>query len=38
MFGKTFLNRLAAGDLPNNSILDISNGGKAVIISDLHMG
>jgi UDP-2,3-diacylglucosamine pyrophosphatase LpxH len=35
---KFFLSHLANGELPDNAILDISNGGKVLIISDLHMG
>ena len=38
MFANIFLNRLAEGDIPSSSILDISKGGKILIISDLHMG
>jgi len=26
------------GDFPNNAVINISNGGKIIIISDLHMG
>jgi UDP-2,3-diacylglucosamine pyrophosphatase LpxH len=33
-----FFNRLSNDEFENNSILDISNGGKVLIISDLHMG
>jgi UDP-2,3-diacylglucosamine pyrophosphatase LpxH len=33
-----FFNRLSAVEFPLTSILDISNGGKVLIISDLHMG
>jgi len=35
---KFFLTHLAQGEIPDNSVLDISNGGKVVILSDLHMG
>ncbi|MDR3020958.1 MAG: metallophosphoesterase, partial [Treponema sp.] len=33
-----FFSRLAEDELPDSSILDISSGGKVLIISDLHMG
>ena len=33
-----FLNRMEVGDLADNAVLDISNGSKVLIISDLHMG
>ena len=33
-----FINRMEDGDFPDNAVLDISNGGKILIISDLHMG
>ncbi len=33
-----FLNRLAVEELPESAVLDISSGGKVLIISDLHMG
>jgi UDP-2,3-diacylglucosamine pyrophosphatase LpxH len=33
-----FLNRLSEEKFPDSSILDISKGGKVLIISDLHMG
>jgi len=35
---RLFINRLSNDELDENSILDISNGGKILIISDLHMG
>ena len=38
MSGKAFLNHLAEGDIPDSSILDISDGRKVIIFSDLHMG
>jgi len=38
MADRLFFNRLSEEELPDNSILDISNGGKVLIISDLHMG
>ena len=33
-----FFNRLSVDEFPDTSILDISNEGKILIISDLHMG
>jgi UDP-2,3-diacylglucosamine pyrophosphatase LpxH len=33
-----FLNRLSNDEFQENSVLDISNGGKILIISDIHMG
>jgi len=33
-----FINRLSSDEFPKDSILDISGGGKILIISDLHMG
>jgi len=33
-----FFNRLLSDELLDDSILDISSGGKVVIVSDLHMG
>ena len=33
-----FLNRMEADDFADGAVLDISNGGKILIISDLHMG
>jgi len=38
MSEKMFLNLLADGELKSNGVLDISGGGKILIISDLHMG
>jgi predicted phosphodiesterase len=38
MSDKLFLKLLADGELNNNWVIDISNGGKILIISDLHMG
>jgi len=35
---RNFINRLSEDEFPESSILDISGGGKVVIISDLHMG
>jgi len=35
---RLFLNYLAENRLPAESVLDISNGGKALILSDIHMG
>jgi UDP-2,3-diacylglucosamine pyrophosphatase LpxH len=35
---KLFLTHLSQVEIPDNAILDISNGGKVLIISDLHMG
>jgi len=35
---RLFINRLSNDELEDNSILDISTGGKVLIISDLHMG
>jgi predicted phosphodiesterase len=35
---KIFFNRLTGEEFPDNSVLDISGGGKVLIISDLHMG
>ena len=33
-----FLNRMEAGNFADDAVLDISSGGKVLIISDLHMG
>jgi predicted phosphodiesterase len=33
-----FFSRLSRGDFSDSEVLDISDGGKALIISDLHMG
>ena len=38
MSGKIFIDNLSTGEFPESSILDISKGGKVLIISDLHMG
>jgi UDP-2,3-diacylglucosamine pyrophosphatase LpxH len=38
MSDKLFLKLLSDGDLNSKGVLDISNGGKILIISDLHMG
>jgi UDP-2,3-diacylglucosamine pyrophosphatase LpxH len=38
MSDRLFLNYLAQNDLPSDSVLDISKGGKVLILSDLHMG
>ena len=38
MSGKIFIDNLSTGEFPENSVLDISKGGKVLIISDLHMG
>lgn len=38
MSDSIFLNYLARNDLPESEVLDISGGGKVLIISDLHMG
>jgi len=35
---RLFINRLSNDDLEENSVIDISKGGKILIISDLHMG
>ena len=35
---KLFLARLALNEIPDCSVLDISGGGKVLVISDLHMG
>ena len=35
---RIFLNYLAENRLPAESVLDISNGGKILILSDIHMG
>jgi UDP-2,3-diacylglucosamine pyrophosphatase LpxH len=35
---RLFISRLSSDEFPKDSILDISNGGKILIISDLHMG
>jgi predicted phosphodiesterase len=35
---RIFLNRLALNEFPDNAVLDISGGGKVLILSDLHMG
>jgi predicted phosphodiesterase len=35
---KLFFNRLAMNEIPDDAVLDISSGGKILIISDLHMG
>ena len=35
---KIFLNELTGDEFPESSVLDISGGGKVLIISDLHMG
>jgi len=35
---KLFFNNLSKEELPESSILDISGGGKVLIVSDLHMG
>ena len=35
---KIFLNELTAEEFPETSVLDISGGGKVLIVSDLHMG
>ncbi|MDR2965729.1 MAG: serine/threonine protein phosphatase [Treponema sp.] len=35
---KNFFRKLAENDIPDSSILDISKGGKVLVISDLHMG
>ena len=33
-----FFNRLTLNEFPDNAVIDISNGGKVLIVSDLHMG
>jgi UDP-2,3-diacylglucosamine pyrophosphatase LpxH len=38
MSERIFLNYLAEDDFPESEVLDISGGGKVLIISDLHMG
>jgi len=38
MQDKFFTNQLSENEFPEGSILDISKGGKILIISDLHMG
>jgi len=38
MHDNFFYSRLAEEEFPQNSVIDISNGGKVLIISDLHMG
>jgi len=38
MSDKIFINRLSNDEFEESSILDISKGGKVLIISDLHMG
>ena len=38
MSSRIFIDNLSTGEFPENSILDISAGGKVLIISDLHMG
>jgi predicted phosphodiesterase len=38
MSDKLFLKLLADGELKNDWIIDISNGGKILILSDIHMG
>jgi len=38
MSERLFLNYLARNDLHGDAVLDISNGGKILILSDLHMG
>ena len=35
---RLFLTHLTQDEIPGNSVVDISNGGKILIISDLHMG
>ena len=35
---RLFLSNLSEDKLPDGTVLDISNGGKVLIISDLHMG
>jgi len=35
---KIFLNELTGDEFPESSVLDISGGGKVLIVSDLHMG
>ncbi len=38
MSDKLFLKLITDGELKNDWIIDISNGGKILIISDIHMG
>ncbi|WP_461247535.1 metallophosphoesterase [Treponema sp. R6D11] len=38
MHDRFFISRLSDDEFPKDSILDISGGGKILIISDLHMG
>ena len=38
MLDRVFLNHLVQDEIPASSVLDISNSGKILIISDLHMG
>jgi predicted phosphodiesterase len=38
MTDRIFTSRLSSDEFPKDSILDISGGGKILIISDLHMG
>ena len=38
MSERIFFNYLTENELPDDSVLDISNGGKVLILSDLHMG
>jgi len=38
MADRVFFSRLADSEFPKSSILDISKGGKVLVISDLHMG
>ena len=35
---RIFFSRLAEDEFPENAVLDISGGGKVLIVSDLHMG
>ena len=38
MSERLFLSYLSENKIPDNAIIDISNGGKILILSDLHMG
>ena len=38
MHDRFFISRLSSDEFPKDSIIDISGGGKILIISDLHMG
>jgi UDP-2,3-diacylglucosamine pyrophosphatase LpxH len=35
---KYFISQLTEGEFPHDAVLDISGGGKVLVISDLHMG